>query len=256
MIMKPMSIRRSMRLVSAACFLTILAACGGSDSEETILAEEEPAPTPPPPPVTQTFEVSVVNLTAAQPFSPIAVIAHTEAYSVFSVGEPATEELEILAEGGSNAELIAAADGDSAVVMTAAADSPLPPGGSTNMSLTVEEGQLPGLLVSMTTMLVNTNDAITAALNVSPEGMEIGDRMVLTTISYDAGTEANTEAMGTMPGPADNGEGFNAVRDDLADQVTRHSGVITVDDGLADSRLTEVHRWDDPVARIVISRTE
>ena len=42
---------------------------------------------------------------------------------------------------------------------------------------------------------------------------------------YDAGTEGNNELAGTIPGPADGGEGFNAARDDV-NVVSRHSGVV------------------------------
>ena len=104
-------------------------------------------------------------------------------------------------------------------------------------------------------MLVNTNDAFTA-LNAWPVGeMSVGDVMTVNAIAYDAGTEADSESAATIPGPAGGGEGFNAVRDDGADQVTMHSGVISGDDGLATSDLTEQHRFDNPVARIRIERT-
>ena len=110
--------------------------------------------------------------------------------------------------------------------------------------------------VSLVTMLVNTNDALTALLNVDVSGLEVGASRQFITISYDAGTEANTELSGTMPGPADGGEGFNSVRDDIADEVRGHPGAVTMDDGLANSVLNEIHRWDNPVARVTITRMQ
>jgi hypothetical protein len=74
-------------------------------------------------------------------------------------------------------------------------------------------------------------------------------------MAYDAGTEANSEAKGTMPGPADGGEGFNASRDDV-DFVHIHPGVISMYDGLADSVLGASHRFDNPVLAVTIMRTE
>ena len=74
--------------------------------------------------------------------------------------------------------------------------------------------------------------------------------------AHHSGTEANTESAGTMPGPADNGEGFNSARDDLADEVRMHSGVVTSDDGLSGSVLTQEHRWDNPTVRVVITRVK
>jgi len=102
---------------------------------------------------------------------------------------------------------------------------------------------------------VNTNDAFTALNNLGAANMAVGESRTATTISYDSGTEANTEAAGTIPGPADGGEGFNAVRDDIANEVRMHSGVLSADDGLNSSRLSEIHRWDNPVARITVTRT-
>lgn len=247
--MKKQTICKDYCLVRSAFFgllIVGLSACGGNGGDD-----DTPAP-----PATQTFELSVVNLTVAQPFSPIAAIAHLSGYSVLTVGAPATAGLEVLAEEGDNSDLIAEADGSEFVLATATADAPLAPGATETLTLTLEENDLPGLMLSGTTMLVNTNDAITAISGISIEGMEVGDTRSLNTISYDSGTEANTELTGTIPGPADGGEGFNAARDDIADEVRMHSGVLTADDGLADSRLTEVHRWDNPVARFTVTRTE
>jgi hypothetical protein len=74
--------------------------------------------------------------------------------------------------------------------------------------------------------------------------------------AWDAGTEANSEASGTIPGPADGGEGYNATRDDLVNFVAIHRGVISADDGLNSSILDESHRFDNPVARVMIERID
>ena len=87
-----------------------LAACTNDPTPIT-----NPPPTPPPPPAMATFEVTVSNLTNAQPLSPVAVIAHGDGYNVFTVGEAATAGLEVQAEGGDPADLIAEADADANV---------------------------------------------------------------------------------------------------------------------------------------------
>ena len=84
--------------------------------------------------------------------------------------------------------------------------------------------------------------------------MAVGDAVTLRAIAYDSGTEANTETAATIPGPAGGGEGFNAARDDIADQVAMHSGVVGQDDGFATSDLTGQHRFDNPVAQVTIER--
>jgi hypothetical protein len=58
-----------------------------------------------------------------------------------------------------------------------------------------------------------------------------------------------------MPGPADGGEGFNAMRSDTG-YVAMHPGVVSADDGLNSSVLSVEHRFDNPAVRIMVSRTE
>ena len=90
-----------------------LAAC---DNDDDAVVTAPAPPIPPPPPAMASFDVTVTNLTNAQPLSPVAVIAHVDGYSVFAIGMPATAGLETLAEGGDNSELIAEADGDANVL--------------------------------------------------------------------------------------------------------------------------------------------
>lgn len=200
------------------------------------------------------FDVTVSNLTNAQPLSPVAVIAHQDGYTVFTVGSAATAGLETLAEGGDNSALIAEADADATVVATASGAAPVGPAGSETITIEVLQSELPDLTLSISTMLVNTNDAITGLNGAAIGGMAAGDSMTWQTIAYDAGTELNTEEAIHIPGPAGGGEGFNAARDDREDRVAMHSGVVSQEDGFAMSGLTGQHRFDTPVARVRIER--
>jgi len=211
-------------------------------------------PPPPPPPAMASFDVTVTNLTNDQPLSPVAIIAHQDGYSVFTVGAAATVGLETLAEGGDNTALIAEADADATVMATASGAAPIGPAGTETINVEVLQSDLPGLTVSISTMLVNTNDAIAGINGVSVGDMQAGDTMTWRTVAYDAGTEANTESATHIPGPAGGGEGFNAARDEIADRVTMHSGVVSQDDGFAASDLTGQHRFDNPVAQVRIER--
>lgn len=226
---------------------------GCSDDNDT--PAPLPEPPPPPPIVEYTYDVVVTNLTNAQPMSPVAVIAHDSNYSLFNVGDAVTVGLEQVAESGDNSVLIEEANAAGAFT-TGSGMGILTPSSSETISITITEDEAAMAYVSLTTMLVNTNDAITAARNVGLANMAVGDSVSFTTLSYDTGTEANSEAAGTIPGPADGGEGFNAARDDIADQITLHGGVVTADDGLMTSVLGQMHRWDNPVLRVTISRTE
>ncbi len=241
--------RKSILAIKILVGALLISGCSSSD--------DDPAPVPDPapaPPATTSFEVTVSNLTNAQPLSPVAIIAHQDGYAVFAVGTPATVGLETLAEGGDNSALIGEADADARVLATASGTAPIGPAGSETIMFEVLESELNGLLLSTSTMLVNTNDAITGSNSVDIGGMAVGDVMSLRTIAYDAGTEANTELAIHIPGPAGGGEGFNAARDDLADRVTMHTGVVSRDDGFAMSDLTGQHRFDNAVAAFRIER--
>ena len=214
----------------------VLTGCGHSDDDsDTALAS---------------YEVRVVNPTSNQPFSPVAVVAHTAAVTVWTVGAAASTELEYIAEGGSNAELMASLATEDAAFATGAA--PVGPGG--NDMITIVTTSAAQTMISVVTMLVNTNDAFSGLRSIDVSGMAVGDSMMFTAMVYDAGTEMNSESAGTMPGPADGGEGFNASRNDISDLVSGHGGVVTGDDGLAGSVLDQSHRFDNPGMMLRITR--
>ena len=240
---------RVLRLFAILAGSMLLHAC---DNDDTVVP---PPPPPPPPPAMASFDVTMVNLTNAQPLSPATVIAHQSGYSMFLVGSPAGAGLEEMAEGGDNTALLAEATADAAVVVTGSGAAPIGPAGSDTVTLDLLNSERIGLHLSVGTMLVNTNDAFSGLNGVSVEALAVGETLQFDALAYDAGTEADTEMAAHIPGPAGGGEGFNAARDDQADQVAAHSGVVSQDDGLATSDLTEQHRFDNPVMRISIERT-
>lgn len=196
------------------------------------------------------YEVTVVNATNNQPLSPVAVVTHTAAFSAWTVGAAASTELENIAEGGSNSQLLASLAGIDTT--SASGASAIGPGGSETISITPSAATQ--TLVTVVTMLVNTNDAFSGLRSVDVSGLASGDSMSFMTGVYDAGTELNSESAGTMPGPADGGEGFNAARTDINNVVRSHGGVVTSDDGLSSSVLNESHRFDNPGMRVTITR--
>ncbi len=202
-----------------------------------------------------TYEISITNLTNAQPLSPPVVILHGGGYRVFTLGQPASAGLEMLAEGGDGQPLLDEARAADAVAEAVAFAGPVAPGGQGQVSVTISDSARADLRVSVATMLVNTNDAFTAIAGLPDVGvLAPGETLEVSTPAYDAGTEADDEAPGSIPGPADGGEGFNAARDDDADRVSMHAGVLTAMDTLPTSVLTEQHRFDNPVARIRVRR--
>ncbi len=201
------------------------------------------------------YEVTIVNLTAAQPFSPPAVLLHGSAYQLFANGQPAGVALEALAEGGDNSGLLNMVAADAGVYAAGSADGPIGPGSSISFTVNLPAGNpTTGTALSAAMMLVNTNDAIGAVRSLRLEALEAGQSQVWDLASFDTGTEANDELAMHIPGPAGGGSGFDPARDDFINAVLPHPAPITGDDGLADSALREIHRWVDPVGRIHIRR--
>jgi len=200
------------------------------------------------------FQVQFSNLTAGQPMSPLVAVVHDSGFSLFNIGQPASVGLEHLSEGGETAPLVTLASSDPGYMGSAVGAGGTPPGGTAMVSFSVVQANLPTAQLSLATMLVNSNDAFAALKAESLSAMTVGASVSLDVLSYDAGTEAHSESAATVPGMA--GVGFNAARDDVRNAVHLHPGVITADDGLSGSALTAAHRWDNPVARVTITRTQ
>jgi len=189
------------------------------------------------------FEVTVTNVTQHEVFTPIMVAAHGRHQQLFSVGAPASNELEQLAEGGNTAPLSAAlVAGGATDVVTAA--GPLPPGGSVTLHV---KGDRKHDHVSVAAMLVPTNDAFFAVnnLRVPKRGISVYSP------AYDAGTELNDELCINIPGPpsACAGEGYNLQGGE--GYVYIHPGIHGVGDLSA-----SVYDWRNPVAKISVKEIE
>jgi hypothetical protein len=228
-----------------------LTACNDNDNA---IIEEAPvvvAPIAEPMPVTPTeysYSLTVTNLTYAQPLSPIAVALHG-ATTLWQVGQPASIALEKLAEGGDNNDFIALPDN----LATTTSEGPVGPGASVTLDISTTEPM--ATYLTMATMLVNTNDAFSGLTGVDISTLTLNQVKSWHLSVYDSGTEQNSEALGTIPGPADGGVGYDSTRNDI-DLVGYHSGVVSQHDGLSNSILLEAHRFDNPAVKLTITRTK
>jgi len=221
-----------------------LLGCGGDDDkDEMVIPVEPPAPTP-----MYSYEVTVSNLTYAQPLSPIGIALHKEG-NFWQLGEMASTELETLAESGDNSALLAL----DMVDISVSDSAPLGPGNSITLTVTTED--MMDAKLSLVSMMVNTNDGFSGLNAIDVSALEVGVKLNFKTRAYDSGTEANDEAIGTIPGPADMGEGFNALRNDV-DFVAVHPGVVGNDDGLSQSVLNYEHKFDNPLMAVSITRIQ
>jgi len=193
------------------------------------------------------FEVTVTNLTRGQQFTPILVASHKEGVKLFTLGSPASPELEILAEEGNTGPLKFLLAGMPEVKDVTDSGGLLDPGQS--VTVTVETGG--GFdHVSVAAMLIPTNDGFFALNGV--EGPKGNGSLLLFSPAYDAGTEANDELCASIPGPffvecggpggggdVGGGEGY----------VHVHRGIHGIGDFVASER-----DWRNPVAMITIQR--
>ncbi len=230
--------KRNSYFILAIFLLVTFFLQGCSDSDDTISAGAEE----------RSYEITVLNLSHNQPFSPVAAIMHSAAYQGMTLGASANTALEILAESGDNSSFLTDASADPAVSDTTSGTGVIASGAQGTVSLTGSE-----TLLTIASMLVNTNDAITVLNGIELGKMLKDETMTLYARAYDTGTEGNSEAASDIPGPAAGGEGFNAARKDR-DFISVHPGIVSMDDGLASSVLSEGHRFDNVVAKIMIKR--
>jgi hypothetical protein len=237
----------SIKRLAPFALLGLLTGCGSSSDKTVVIPD--PVVTPDPVPAMEyQYQVTVINLTNAQPLSPVALVLH-ETGKVWQIGQPASAMLENLAESGDNSGVLAA----EFAVSNATNGDVLLPGMQTQIMISTTD--MMASKFSLATMLVNTNDAFTGLNAIDLSGLEVGGMMMINPGVYDAGTEGNSEMPGTIPGPADSGEGMNAARDDV-DYVAIHPGVVSGDDGLTTSVLTGEHKFDNPAMSVKIMRMQ
>lgn len=208
------------------------------------------------------FDVQITNLSNAIYFTPFLVAAHPAGNNLFVSGQPASANLQAMAEGGAIAGLSADVMALGATVIEDPAGGLLAP--ATSVSFNMNTDGTTNDRLSMVAMLLPTNDAF-AGLNAVEIPADPGTYVFLVP-AYDAGTEANDELLtgGGAPGvagiPADPGGlagmgGTGAAGADANPNVHIHRGSLGDTDAAAgtsdlDSR---VHRWLNPVIRVSVT---
>jgi hypothetical protein len=188
------------------------------------------------------YEVSVTNLTRGTSFTPILVASHRAGVSLFQLGQPPSDALASMAEGGDTGPL-AAMILSTPYADTASGDALVEPGQT--VTLTVAADSTAGYL-RLAAMMLPTNDGFIALNSVPlPKGRE-----TLTYVSegYDAGSEPNDESCANIPGPTCGGAGISA---DAGGEgyVHIHAGIH----GIGDLQASD-YDWRNPVAIITVRR--
>lgn len=192
------------------------------------------------------YQVTIYNLTAAQPISPPVVATHSNDIALIHVGEPVGPEFIAMAEDGDPMPLAGLLASMPQVEDVAAAGGPVPPGGSTTLTV---HGDVPFHRISAVGMLVNTNDAFFALDTVTAPRKRY-QSLTFFAPAFDAGSEVNNEDCDFIPGPACNAIGA-FVRDPMGAEgfVHIHRGIHGTGDLDAGT-----YDWHNPVVKIVITR--
>jgi len=186
----------------------------------------------------RTFEIMITNLTGGQIFSPPIAATHGSGVSMWQVGQPATEELRLIAEGGNTAPMAAMLKGTATDVQVAA--DPILPGATATLKITAADADM----LSIAMMLARTNDGFTGVSHL-PLTMMLAD---LEVPAYDAGTEDNTERASDVPAPPFGGMGHPATMP--AQPITLHPGLT------GQGEVGPEYNWVGAVARITVRQVE
>ena len=208
----------------------------------------------------QDLSISFTNLTHGSHFTPLLFSAHADDQHIFEINTSASANLQAMAEGGEISGLVSDLTAVTADITANPAAGLMAPGQSVNFELSTQEINTH---LSMAAMILPTNDGFVGldSLNIPTEE----GTYTYYLNAYDAGTEVNDEIIngGAAPGaagiPADplkqNGSAASGVTNSENNtNIHIHRGVIGDTDatGGASDLDSRVHRWLNPIARLVI----
>lgn len=193
------------------------------------------------------YEIKLENLTpvtvdgGSQVFSPPVLATHSPRVKMFRVGRKASDELAAIAEDGMNGPMLDLLGSSGLVYEAFAGDGPVFPGDDATYEV---EAPIGFRRLSMVFMLVNTNDAFSGVDRVR---LPAGGRAAYYLNTYDAGSEVNTELASDIPGPCCGSPGAGTASDE---RIRHHPGIL----GIGDLDVND-YGWDDPAAKLTITRT-
>ncbi len=195
-----------------------------------------------------TYEVTITNATKHQVFSPPLIVTHSDAISLFEIGDAPSVGLASLAEEGNSEPLVDAIFPSAERHDIATLNAPLGPGESVTVEVKTSGKRR---LISIAAMLVNTNDTFMSATIRAPLSLpflKVGARspgMVKElALAYDAGSEFNSELCMDVPGC-----GGADGSPDIAGEGFVHFANGVHGDGDLDPAM---YTWDGPVALIQV----
>lgn len=198
------------------------------------------------------YEVTITNITPGQTFTPQLVVTHPGNAIIFRLGEPASPELEMLAESGDTGPLTNALSGVAMDITTI--PGLLGPGERASVVVSGNPGRG---FVSVAAMMIPTNDSFVAMNRMKLPRSGAVQQMVP---AYDAGTEYNDQNCANIPGPTCGGEGNSPGPNDT-DEGFVHIGNGMHELGDEDAQGNQLidpktYDWRNSVARITVRRMQ
>ena len=141
------------------------------------------------------YAVTITNLTRGETFTPFMVATHKKDTHVFTLGEPASDELAAIAEGGDFGPLSEMLTNSGVAYDIATNGALTAPGASTTIMVKMADDFD---YVTVTAMLIPSNDAFVAVNGV--KGPKKNQHLAIMSPTYDAGSEPNDELCANMPG--------------------------------------------------------
>ncbi len=212
----------------------------------------------------RTYRVTVQNLTEGQALTPPLVAAHEFGTDLFMLGEPASAEIQAIAENGNNMPMQDLLMMDPGVLeVTTGSTGPLVPASnpgntdftdSTDIMITADPS---ARFLSLVSMLICTNDGFTG-LNGLPLPLEGAD--IVLTHGYDAGTEMNTEDYADLVPPCQGLFGVSSGKMGTGETnpMLAENGVVSYHAGIQGGAdlMPEEKDWNNPVAKITITAVD
>jgi len=235
---------------------------GGSGQNETNESDGDEAP---PGGGGSTFRFTVTNLTSGQALTPPAIATHSPTTELFSVGDPANEVVQEIAENGNLQPLIGAVRDDPGISGVGIGDAPLVPSddpgetGNPYYATLEVEAEQDATHVTFISMLIATNDGFVGLDTVELPTEENGSKTLFAQ-SFDAGTEENTELWDDLV-PA----GQQLIGGEMPSGGTTESNPELAADGVVHPHpgITgegdldpEVYGWEDPAAVVHVEKID
>ncbi len=209
----------------------------------------------------EVISIQFTNLTHGIHYTPLFFAAHSDSEDFFELGDTASDAVASMAEGGATTLLIAEAEALGIEFVNNPFGGIMPPGASVSID---NWDTLTNDKLSIMAMLLPTNDAF-VGLDSWTIPSEPGTYTV-TLDAYDAGSEINDEIINgggplgvagipIAPG-MDGGEGATGLTDmETNTTIHVHRGVTgdTNPTGGVSDLDSRIHRWLNPVARIVVT---